>query len=156
MSCPVLSVDALASRVGDDLGSSCWYEVTQDKIDIYAKLIEDEQYIHVDPERARALTPFGGTVAHGFLTLSYLSAMAYDVMPFMLDEKRISLNYGFNKVRFLSPVLAGARIRGRFELAEFKQSAEDYVDLTLLTMVEIEGQDKPALVADWLNRQYIN
>lgn len=149
-----MSASELAVRVGDELGVSNWYDISQDKINAYAKIIEDEQFIHIDPDRAREKTPFDGTIAHGFLTMSLLSAMAYEVMPFMLGDQGMSINYGFNKLRFISPVPTGSRVRGRFSLLSFDQSNRDFSDLTLTSTVEIEGQSKPALVAEWINRQY--
>ena len=154
MSTPILSVADLAGRVGEELGVSKWYLLDQARVDAYAKIIEDEQFIHVDPNRARDETPFGGTIAHGFLTMSLLSAMTYEVMPFMTGDQGMSINYGFNKLRFISPVPVGSRVRGRFSLLSFDQSKSDYSDLVLTSTVEIEGQSKPAIVAEWINRQY--
>ena len=111
----------LASRVGQSFVSR-WFEVDQGRIDAFAKVTEDEQFIHVDPERAR-LTPFGGTVAHGFLTLSLLSPMAYSALP-RIEGASIGVNYGFDKVRFLHPVRSGARVRARFTLIAVTQRSE--------------------------------
>ena len=125
--------------------------VTQDQIDAFADCTHDHQYIHIDPERA-AQTPFGSTIAHGFLTLSLLSAMAYQ-MP-GIDGTVMAVNYGFNKVRFVSPVKVGARIRGHFTLQKFEEIRPGEIQTTMAVTVEIEGQDKPALVAEWLGRRY--
>ena len=156
MSAPILSVTGLAGRVGEELGVSKWYLLDQARIDAFAKVTDDDQFIHVDPERARDETPFDGTIAHGFLTMSLLSAMTYEVMPFMTGDNGMSINYGFNKLRFISPVPVGSRVRGRFTLLSFDQSKSDYSDIILTATVEIEGQSKPAMVAEWINRQYIN
>ena len=156
MSVPVLSAADLAGRIGEELGASSWYLLDQARVDAFAKISDDEQFIHMDPKRARDETPFDGTIAHGFLTMSLLSAMAYEVMPFMTGDKGVSINYGFNKLRFISAVPVGSRVRGRFTLLSFDQSKSDYSDIILTATVEIEGQSKPAMVAEWINRQYIN
>ena len=156
MSKPILSLSELVDRVGDELGVSRWYLLDQARIDAFAEVTDDPQFIHVDPERARAETPFDGTIAHGFLTMSLLSSMTYEVMPFMTGGEGMSINYGFNKLRFMSPVPSGSRVRGRFSLLTLDQSNSDFCDLILTSTVEIEGQSKPAMVAEWINRQYIN
>jgi acyl dehydratase len=146
---PALTVDELGQRIGGEIGLSRWFDIDQKRIDAFADVIEDWQYIHVDPEAAKA-TPFGGTVAHGFLTLSMLSAIAYDALP-RVSGLAMGVNYGFEKVRFIAPVRAGRRIRGRFQLTGLTQrSAKEYQGRKAVT-VEIEGEDKPALVADWLS-----
>ena len=104
----------LQGLIGQEVGLSRWFELDQGRIDAFARITEDEQYIHVDPERAAA-TPFGGTIAHGFLTLSLLSAMTYDAVP-PLEGVLMGVNYGFDKLRFLAPVMSGSRVRGRFKL----------------------------------------
>jgi len=144
----------LPSLVGQEVGVSRWITVDQARIDAFARITEDEQFIHVDPERAKA-TPFGGTIAHGFLTLSLASVMAEAVEP--LDGVVMGVNYGFDKLRFLAPVRSGSRVRGRFKLmsAEDKGS-QDGVTRWLLKhelTVEIDGGDKPALIAEWLSMQ---
>ena len=147
----------LPSLIGQEIGVSRWITVDQARIDAFAKITEDEQFIHVDPERARA-TPFGGTIAHGFLTLSLASAMSYDAVA-PLDGVVMGVNYGFDHLRFLAPVPAGSKVRGRFRLlsAEAKP-AQDGVTRWLLKhelTIEIEGGDKPALVAEWLGMQMV-
>ncbi len=144
------SIRALEGRVGEECGISPWLEVTQDRIDTFAKAIEDFQWIHVDPERAKA-SPFGGTIAHGFLTLSLLSRLAE--MTFSFADRKMGINYGLNRVRFTAPVPGGARVRGRFTLAKFDK-LEGGVQLTWTATVEIENSDKPALVAEWIGRHY--
>lgn len=129
--------------------TSRWYVMDQARIDAFADVSEDRQFIHLDPARA-ALTDFGGTVAHGFLTLSMLSAMSYDVVP-DLPDLRASVNYGFDRIRFVAPVRAGARIRGRFVVNEVTQVPGRLTALWDVT-IEIEDQEKPALVATWIIR----
>lgn len=135
--------------LGTEVGVSNWITVDQPMIDTFADVTHDTQWIHVDPERAAAETPFGGTIAHGFLTLSLASRFTYDCFP-MLPGQVMGINYGFNKLRFLSPVKTGSRLRGRFVLANVtKRSDTDLLRENILT-IEIEGQDTPALVAQWL------
>ena len=134
------------ARIGEDLGLSNWYLIDQARIDAFAEVTEDRQFIHLDPVRA-AETPFGGTVAHGYLTLSMLAVMAYDVLP-RLEGMSASVNYGFDKVRFVAPVRSGSRIRARFVLSD-AQDEGTRLSAQLAVTVEIEGQDKPALTADW-------
>ncbi|UWR13471.1 MaoC family dehydratase [Sulfitobacter mediterraneus] len=137
------------ARLGTEVGVSNWITVDQPMIDQFAETTFDTQWIHVDPERAAAETPFGGTIAHGFLTLSLASRFAYDCFP-MLPGQVMGINYGMNKLRFLMPVRAGARLRGRFTLQKVtKRSATDLLRENLLT-IEIEGEKTPALVAEWL------
>ena len=132
---------------------SRWFDITQAAINTFADVTHDPQFIHVDPERAAAETPFGGTIAHGFLTLSLLSAMAEDALP-GVDNLRMGINYGFNKVRFLSPVPSGARVRGHFTLAEREEKQPGEHTIIFNVIVEIEGAEKPALAADWIVRHY--
>lgn len=143
----------LQSQVGQEVGVSRWIEVDQTRIDAFAKVTEDEQFIHVDPERARA-TPFGGTIAHGFLTLSLASAMSYDALP-PLDGVVMGVNYGFDKLRFLAPVPAGSKVRGRFRLLSAEDKGGGRWLLKHELTVEIEGADKPALIAEWLSMQMV-
>jgi acyl dehydratase len=133
---------------GTELGASRWFEIDQHVIDTFADLTHDRQYIHVDPEAARA-SAFGGTIAHGFLTLSLLSAMAADVLPTLIGAEA-TLNFGFNAVRFIAPVSSGARVRGWFTLAAVSERAPLLLQSTFGVRVEIEGFEKPALVAEWL------
>ena len=143
----------LPSLSGQEVGVSRWIEVDQARIDAFAKITEDEQFIHVDPERAKA-TPFGGTIAHGFLTLSLASAMSYDAVA-PLDGVVMGVNYGFDKLRFLAPVPAGSRIRGRFKLLSAEDKGGGRWLLKHELTVEIEGADKPALIAEWLGMQMV-
>jgi acyl dehydratase len=145
------SLRDLAGRVGQEVGVSPWLEVTQERIDTFAKAIDDFQWIHVDRERARN-SPFGGTIAHGFLTLSLLSHLSE--MTFSFADRRMGVNYGLNRVRFTSPVPAGSRVRARFTLQKLEPLEGNGVQVTWSTVVEIEGAQKPALVAEWLGRHY--
>ncbi len=148
-----LKIDDLSTMIGNEIGASRWFAVDQDRIDAFADATEDHQFIHVDPAAA-AMTPLGGTVAHGFLSLSLMSAMAYDALP-KPDGVKMMLNYGFDRVRFLAPVRSGSRVRGRFILAAFDQRAPGQYLARYTVTVEIDGQDKPALTADWLGLTFI-
>lgn len=143
----------LQALIGHEVGLSKWFEVAQARIDAFADCTEDHQFIHVDPEAAKA-TPFGGTIAHGFLTLSLASAMSYDAVA-PLDGVMMGVNYGFDKLRFLAPVRAGSRIRGRFKLLSAEDKGGGRWLLKHELTVEIEGEDKPALIAEWLGMQMV-
>lgn len=143
-----ISIDALSARVGSELGISEWFRIDQAMIDTFADLTRDRYFIHVDPARAAA-TQFGGTIAHGFLTLSMLSAMAYQACP-AVEGTKTQVNYGFNRLRFVAPVPTGSRIRGRFLLKSFDVQASQRWQVIYDVSVEIEGQPKPALVAEWI------
>jgi acyl dehydratase len=147
------SLTQLQAMTGQRVGTSRWFDVTQAMINAHADIVQDHQFIHVDPVRA-ATTPFGGTIAHGFLTLSLLSAMAYDAQP-EIEGATLGVNYGLNQLRFLAPVPSGARIRAHFTLNAVEERKPAEITLTWGVSVEIEGQDKPALVAEWINRRYI-
>jgi acyl dehydratase len=150
---PPITLDAYQAMVGKEIGVSSWHLVDQPRIDTYADVIEDHQFIHVDPERAKKETAFGTTIAHGFLTMSLLSIMSYEVMP-VIAGTTMGVNYGFDKLRFISPVRSGKRVRGRFVLAEAKLRKPNELQSRTNVTVEIEGEDKPALVADWLGLIY--
>ena len=149
---PPITLDAYQAMVGKEVGVSSWHLIDQPRIDTYADVIEDHQFIHVDPERAKE-TAFGTTIAHGFLTMSLLSIMSYEVMP-VIAGTTMGVNYGFDKLRFISPVRSGKRVRGRFVLAEAKLRKPNELQSRTNVTVEIEGEDKPALVADWLGLIY--
>ncbi len=148
-----VSIDALEAMVGAEVGVSDWILVDQQRIDAFADVTGDHQFIHVNPELARQ-TPFGTTIAHGFLTLSLMSAMGYSAIP-VLEGVRMGVNYGLNRVRFLAPVPAGSRIRGRFRLADVSRRADGAVQATYGVTVEIEGADRPALAAEWVTLSYL-
>ncbi len=145
-----LSWDALAAKVGTEIGVSPWFTIDQPKIDAFAELTGDHYFIHVDQARAAAL-PFGGTIAHGFFTLSLLSQMSYHVCPH-IEGTRYPLNYGFNRVRFVSPVPEGSRVRGRFVLRSADAIDANQRQAVYDATIEIEGSQRPALVAEWLTR----
>ena len=145
---PSLTIRQLAGQIGQVVGTSDWMEVDQARIDAFAEVTEDRQYIHVDPVRAKE-GPFGTTIAHGFLTLSLLAPLSMDALP-QLSDQETSVNYGFDKIRFIAPVPSGARIRGIFTLQSADWRSEQDVMLRYAATIEIEGVDKPALAADWL------
>ena len=144
------NVTELTKLIGRELGISSWIILDQDRIDRFAKLTEDEQFIHVDPERAVNETTFGGTIAHGFLTLSMLVKMASDAQP-KIEGVNVLINYGFDKIRFIAPVRAGAKIRSRFVLNEITYRNENQILTKWDITVEIKDSDKPAIKANWLN-----
>jgi acyl dehydratase len=150
---PVASLDEIRAKIGSEVGLSDWISVDQARIDAFAGATEDRQFIHVDPDAA-ARTPFGGTVAHGSLTLSLLSRMAADAM-LLPDSTNLVVNYGVNRVRFLAPVRAGARVRGRFTLDSLEEKAPGQMLVRHTVTVEIEGEDKPALNAEWLGLIFV-
>ena len=142
-----------ASRVGKEVGVSGWLTVDQARIDAFAEATEDHQFIHVDPAAAAA-AGFGGTIAHGFLSLSLLSRMAAEAM-LLPDSLKMALNYGFDRVRFLAPVKSGKRVRGRFVLDSVTEKAPGQILLRHTVTVEIEGEEKPALTAEWLGLMFV-
>jgi acyl dehydratase len=146
-----LAIRSLENRVGEEVGVSPWVEISQQRIDTFAKAIDDFQWIHVDPARAKG-SPFGGTIAHGFLTLSLLSHLSERTFSFA--DRRMGVNYGLNRVRFTSPVPSGSRVRARFTLAKYEPLEDNGVQVTWNTVVEIEGASKPALIAEWIGRHY--
>ena len=148
-----MKIEALREKIGTLIGTSNWYLLDQDRINQFAAVTLDEQFIHTDPEKA-ATTPFGSTIAHGFLTLALLPAMGGDVIP-KLDGHVMSVNYGFEKLRFLSPVPASSRVRGHFTLSSLDVRKPGEVTLLWEVTIEIDGKEKPALYAEWLNRRYI-
>lgn len=148
----VESVEALGEHVGREVAVSDWLEVAQERIDAFAEATEDRQWIHVDPERARRESPFGTTIAHGFLTLSLASELARRALA--VEGVRMGVNYGLNRVRFVSPVPAGARIRGRFALVAVEPVRDGGVQATWNVTIEREGSEKPCCVVEWLVRYF--
>ena len=142
-----MTIDDLQARLGETIGSSEWYDIGQDRIDLFADATDDHQFIHVDPERAKD-SPFGQTIAHGFLTLSMLAPFLEKGFPMPPHEMKV--NYGFDKVRFIAPVKSGRRIRGHFRLKDLVEKRPGQWQATSEVTVEIEGEDKPALIADWI------
>ena len=147
----VLALAELRGLVGREVSISDWLVVTQERINAFADTTDDHQWIHVDVERATAETPFGTTIAHGFLTLSLLSGLMRNAVT--IDGPRMTLNYGFNRVRFVSPVPSGSRIRARVVLGRLDDLA-DSTQATWNITVEREGGDKPCVVAEWIVRYY--
>jgi acyl dehydratase len=147
-----MTLDDLRSRVGQEIGVSPWHEITQQQIDQFAEVSGDHQWIHIDQERAARESPYGTTIAHGFLTVALLSQLINEAVIVDGDFK-LRVNYGFNRLRFTGAVPSGAKIRGRFTLQSIKD-VEGGVEITWLSTVEVEGRDKPALVAEWLGRTY--
>jgi acyl dehydratase len=145
---PVATIDEIRGRTGQEIGVSSWLTIDQERISAFAEATEDRQFIHVDPQAA-AQTPFGDTIAHGFLSLSLLSRMAAEVI-LVPDSTRMIVNYGLDRVRFLAPVRSGKRVRGRFTLDCVDDKAAGQILLRHLVTVEIEDEDKPALSAVWL------
>ena len=149
----ITAPDAVAEFVGKETGVSDWVTVDQERINQFADVTEDHQPIHVNAEIAAA-SPFGTTVAHGFLTLSLLSRLATDAV-LVLEGVKMGVNYGFDKVRLMNPVKSGKRIRGRFTLMSAKERTPGQWSFKYAVKVEIEGEEKPALIAEWLSMQFV-
>jgi acyl dehydratase len=149
----VTDIAGLRERAGTHIGYTDWQDMTQERVNQFADATDDHQFIHVDVERAKQ-TPFGGTIAHGFLTLSLLSTLAYGVLP-KIERIAMGVNYGFDRVRFLHPVRSGSRVRARFTLVAVAQRSPREWQLTYDVSVEIEGAPKPALAATWLTMQVV-
>lgn len=145
--------ETISDFVGKETGVSDWIAIDQDRIDQFADVTEDHQFIHVDPEAAKK-TPFGTTVAHGFLTLSMLSRLARNSV-LVLEGVKMGVNYGFEKVRFINPVKSGKRVRGRFTLMSADQKIPGQWSFKYAVKVEIEGEEKAALIAEWLSMQFV-
>jgi len=151
----VVSVDQLGDYIGTEVGVSDWLEIDQERINKFADATGDHQYIHVDPERA-AQTPFGTTIAHGFLTLSLLSILTSKNGGIKLDNSVMGINYGLDKVRFINPVKVGSNIRARFELVSAEEKKPKHYLMKHNVTVEIEGEEKPALIAEWLGMTVVS
>ncbi len=150
---PVAGIAEIRARIGEDVGVSSWLAMDQQRIADFADATEDRQFIHIDPEAA-ARTPFGGTVAHGFLSLAMLSRMAAEAM-LVPDGLKMAVNYGLDRVRFITPVRSGKRIRGRFRLDSVEEKAPGQLFVRHTVTVEIEGEDRPALTAEWLGLLFV-
>jgi acyl dehydratase len=149
-----ITVQEMAGRIGTETVSD-WIEVSQEMIDKFADATGDHQFIHVNPEMAK-LTPFGGTIAHGFLTLSLMPVLAAKVPDApQIQGLKMGVNYGGNKVRFLQPVRSGKRVRGRFKLIEFAEKRPGQWQQTNEFTVEIEGEEKPAMIAEWISQIFV-
>ena len=151
---PIASLEVIRAKIGEEVGVSGWLTVDQARIDAFADATEDRQFIHVDAAAA-AQTPFGGTIAHGFLTLSLLSRMAAEAM-LVPEGIKMAVNYGLDRVRFLAPVRSGKRVRGRFTLESVEEKAPGQWLLRHTVTVEIEDEDKPALTAVWLGLMFVS
>jgi acyl dehydratase len=150
---PIATLDEIRGRVGQEVGISSWLTVDQARIDAFAQATEDRQFIHIDPAAA-AQTPFGGTIAHGFLSLSLLSRMGAEAM-LLPGGLKMAVNYGLDRVRFVAPVRSGTRVRGRFTLDSVEEKAPGQILFRHAVTVEIEGGDKPALTALWLGLMFV-
>jgi acyl dehydratase len=146
----ITSIDDAVAAVGQPLGVSDWKEIDQKRVEAFADVTEDHQWIHVDVDRAAAESPYGGTIAHGFLTLSLIPVLCQQ--NYRVENRKMGINYGLNKVRFLAPVVVGSRVRVRSELLDVTKVADDIVNLTIRNTVELDGSDKPAAVADMITR----
>ena len=146
----IASIAEAVDAVGQELGVSQWIAVDQDRINAFAEATGDHQWIHIDVERAQRESPYGTTIAHGFLTLSLIPGLSKD--NYRVDNAKMGINYGLNKVRFLAPVPAGSRVRLRSELVDAKKVNDSTVDLTVRQTVELDGSDKPAAVAEVIAR----
>lgn len=143
-----IDLEEYRGRVGQEIGVSSWRAIDQALIDKFAEVTDDHQFIHVDPKRA-AQTPFGSTIAHGMLVLSMISTMSYEALP-EIRGSVMNINYGFDRVRFVSPVPVNSRLRGRFVLAELSQRGADQISTRYDVTIEREGSDRPAAAAEWL------
>ena len=150
----VVTADELKALVGQHVGTSDWLTVDQAMIDKFAEATGDHQFIHVNPEMA-AKTPFGGTIAHGFLSLSLMPTLTAQTDLPRLDGIKMGVNYGGNKTRFLAPVRSGKRVRGHFKLLEIEEKRPGQWQQTIEYTLEIEGEDKPALIAEWISQFFV-
>ena len=149
-----MSPQELAAKAGETIGSSEWFEVSQERINQFAEATGDHQFIHVNPEMAK-MTPFGTTIAHGFLTLSLIPVLRQNSDCPRPDGVKMGVNYGGNKVRFLAPVKSGKRVRAHFKLLELVEKRPGQWQETMETTIEIEGEDKPALIAEWMSQFFV-
>lgn len=149
-----VSLDEFRSLIGVEMVGKEWTLVDQAMIDKFAGATGDHQFIHVDPDKA-ALTPFGGTIAHGFLTLALMPLLSGKIDMPRLDGVKIGVNYGGNKVRFLAPVRSGKRVRGRSKLIDVSEKRPGQIQITAEFTVEIEGEEKPAMVAEWISQVFV-
>ena len=149
-----MNAQELAAKVGENIGTSEWVEMSQERINQFAEATGDHQFIHVNEEMAK-MTPFGGTIAHGFLTLSLIPLLTMESDCPRPEGVKMGVNYGGNKTRFLSPVRSGKRIRGLFKLLELDEKRPGQWQQTMEITVEIEGQDKPALICEWVTQFFV-
>lgn len=144
-----ITIEQLEATIGGEPRTSSWMVIDQSRIDKFADVTEDHQFIHLDAARAKAETPFGGTIAHGFLTLSVLATFFQEVVP-PIKGAKMGINYGFDKIRFLTPVKSGSRIRAHFTTLEVTQKTPENLLVKTEVRIEIEGEKRPALIARWL------
>ena len=149
-----LSFDEVAQKLGKVVGKSEWYSIDQAMINSFADLTKDHFFIHVDLERVKKETPLNSTIAHGFLSVSLLSAMSYDCVP-GIEGAHFGLNYGFNKLRFVSPVPVNAKIRGHFTLKDIEKKDSGEITMIYDVIVELENQEKPILAAEWITKAFV-
>jgi acyl dehydratase len=147
-----MTIEDLREKVGQEIGCSAWRTITQEQINRFAEITGDDQWIHIDVERARLESPYHATIAHGFLTVSLLSGLIKDAVE-IAGAVKMRINYGFNRLRFTGAVPAGSRVRGRFTLNSLKD-IDGGVEIAWGAVIEVEGREKPALVAEWLGRSY--
>lgn len=145
-----LSLDEAQQHIGEEVGISPWFEITQERVNQFAQASGDFQFIHIDPERAKAETSFGGPIAHGFLTLSLLSILSAQSSTIKIAGCTVLINYGLDKVRFMNPVKVGARIRARFTLVSAQEKSPGHFLVKHKAVIDIEGETKPAMIAEWL------
>lgn len=145
-----LSLDEAQQHIGEEVGISPWLEITQERVNQFAQASGDFQFIHIDPERAKAETSFGGPIAHGFLTLSLLSMLSAQSSTIKIAGCTVLINYGLDKVRFMNPVKVGARIRARFTLVSAQEKSPGHFLVKHKAVIDIEGETKPAMIAEWL------
>ena len=151
---PIVSKEELFGMVGQHVGTSEWMLIDQDRVNKFAEATGDFQFIHVDPERAK-LTPFGGPIAHGFLSLSLLPVLTAQADLPRLDDVKMGVNYGGNKTRFIAPVKVGKRVRGHFKMLELEEKRPGQFQQTMEFTLEIEGEEKPALMAEWITQFFV-
>lgn len=149
-----IPANAIKEMVGQIVGTSSWVEITQERVNKFAEATGDFQFIHVDPEKAK-LTPFGGTIAHGFLTLSLIPLLTMESDCPRAEGVKMGVNYGGNRTRFLAPVRVGKRVRGHFKLLEMDEKRPGQWQQTMEITVEIEGEDKPALLCEWVSQFFV-
>jgi acyl dehydratase len=149
-----IPTNAIKEMVGQVVGTSSWVEITQERVNKFAEATGDFQFIHVDPEKAK-LTPFGGTIAHGFLTLSLIPLLTMESDCPRAEGIKMGVNYGGNRTRFLAPVRVGKRVRGHFKLLEMEEKRPGQWQQTMEITVEIEGEDKPALLCEWVSQFFV-
>lgn len=151
---PVVSRDELFAMIGKEVGISEWMEITQERVNKFAEATGDFQFIHINEEMAK-MTPFGGTIAHGFLSLSLMPVLSAEADLPRLDGIKMGVNYGGNKTRFLAPVRVGKRVRGRFKLLSMEEKRPGQFQQSMEFTLEIEGEEKPALIAEWITQFFV-